>query len=161
MPITPAAFPATHLVDTARASPQAARAISAEHARLVAQSWSIAAARPDVLAAAFYAHLLALDPSLRLLFLGESPEQARERGRRLVHTLGVAVANLHRFPERGEHAPGGVAWDTVGASLFAALDAVLGMAFTPSLREAWQSAYGAIAGAMRAASGNSASGMAA
>jgi hemoglobin-like flavoprotein len=161
MPITPAAFPTTHLVDATRTASGAPRAVSAEQARLVAQSWSVATGRADVFAASFYAHLLALEPSFRLTILGETSEQARERGRRLVHALDVAVTNLHRFEAASADAWGAQPWDAVGAALFAALDQVLGLAFTPPLRDAWLAAYRAIAGAMRGSASNGAPGMAA
>lgn len=165
MPSTPVPFPASPLAEAARnahgAAHGAARAVSPEHARLVGQSWAIAMVRADLFASTFYAHLLAVDPSLRLLFLGETSEQARERGRRLLHALDVAVANLHRFDARAAEVWGARPWDSVGAALFGALDQVLGVAFTPPLRDAWLAAYGAIAGAMKAAGGTTASGMAA
>jgi hemoglobin-like flavoprotein len=147
---TPRAFAAHSHVDTGRAARHAARTISAEDARLVAQSWLAATTRADVLAAAFYANLFALDPSLRLLFLGESAEQAEERERRFLHSVGVAVYNLHRFESRPGDLP--VSWDAVGVALLGALQHVLGMAMTPQVRDAWAAAYTVIATAMRAAS---------
>ena len=151
MPITPAAFPATAApLDGGRSPRQIQRPISHEDARLVAQSWVVAVGRADVLASAFFANLFSLDPSLRLLFLGESVEQGRERERRFVHAVDVAVANLHRFETRPGEAP--VSWDAVGVSLLGALHHVLGHAMTPAVRDAWAAAYAAIATAMRAAS---------
>ena len=151
MPITPTAFPAP-VTDPGRGvrQPPSQRTVSAEDARLVAQSWSAATARPDVLAAVFFANLFSLDPSLRLLFLGESAEQAQERERRFLHSIGVAVGNLHRFESRPGDPP--VSWDAVGVALLGALQHVLGTALTPQVRDAWAAAYAAIATAMRAAS---------
>ena len=151
MPITPVAFPATAApFDGGRATRQIQRPVSPEDARLVAQSWVIAAGRADALASAFFANLFSLDPSLRLLFLGESVEQARDRERRFVHAVDVAVANLHRFESRPGEAP--VSWDAVGVSLLGALHHVLGLAMTPAVRDAWAAAYAAVAASMRAAS---------
>jgi hemoglobin-like flavoprotein len=151
MPITPAAFPAHAGHDSGRTARPIQRTVSADDARVVAGSWLVAAARADVLAGAFFANLFSLDPSLRLLFLGESAEQARERERRFVHAVDVAVNNLHRFEARPGEAP--VSWDAVGVSLLGALQHVLGVAMTPSVRDAWAAAYAAIATAMRAANG--------
>jgi hemoglobin-like flavoprotein len=147
MPITPAAFPSS---DGGRSARHIHRTVSVEDARLVAQSWHVAAGRADVLAAAFFANLFSLDPSLRLLFLGESAEQARERERRFVHAVDVAVNNLHRFEARPGEAP--VSWDAVGVALLGALQHVLGPAMLPAVRDAWAAAYAVIATAMRAAS---------
>ena len=149
MPITPTAFPAPLATDTGRSPRQPQRAVTPDDARLVAQSWQIALGRADHLASAFFANLFSLDPSLRLLFLGESPEQAQERERRFVHSIGVAVSNLHRFESRpGDPA---VSWDAVGVALVGALQHVLGMAMTPQVRDAWAAAYAAIATALRGA----------
>jgi hemoglobin-like flavoprotein len=149
MSMTPRAFAFHSHVDTGRAARHAHRTVSAADARLVAQSWLAAATRADALAAAFFANLFALDPSLRLLFLGESAEQAEARERRFLHSVGVAVHNLHRFESRAGDPP--VSWDAVGVALLGALQHVLGMAMTPQVRDAWAAAYAGIATAMRAA----------
>lgn len=149
MPITPTAFPSPSPADTGRGARPPQRTVSAEDARLVVQSWQVAAARADVLAAAFFANLFSLDPSLRLLFLGETAEQAQERERRFLHSITVAVNNLHRFESRPGDPP--VSWDAVGVALLGALQHVLGTAMPPHVRDAWAAAYAAIATAMRAA----------
>ncbi|HEX8905190.1 MAG TPA: hypothetical protein VF771_10135 [Longimicrobiaceae bacterium] len=131
-----------------RSARQPQRSVSAEDARLVAQSWIAATTRADVLAAAFFANLFSLDPSLRLLFLGETAEQAQERERRFLHSIGVAVNNLHRFESRPGDPP--VSWDAVGVALIGAVQHVIGTAMTPQVRDAWAAAYAAIATAMRA-----------
>lgn len=149
MPSTPTAFPTTSQTDPGRGARQVQRTVSAEDARLVGQSWLVASSRPDVLAAAFFANLFSLEPSLRLIFLGESAEQAQDRERRFLHSVDVAVNHLHRFEVRPGDAP--VSWDAVGVSLLGALQHVLGAAMTPQVRDAWAAAYAAIATAMRGA----------
>jgi hemoglobin-like flavoprotein len=42
-------------------------------------------------------------------------------------------------------------YDTVGAALLWTLEQGLGSSFTPEVRAAWASAYGLVAGAMKAA----------
>ncbi len=76
--------------------------------------------------------------------------------------LGTVVAGLRRLEgllptvrELGRrHAGYGVTeahYDTVGAALLWTLEQGLGASFTPEVRAAWASAYGVLAGAMKAA----------
>ena len=103
----------------------------------------------------FYDRLFHLDPSLRHMFRNSREEQARK----LAHVLTVVVNGLSR-PEQilpaveelgRRHADYGVRTEhyaTVGAALLWTLQAGLGEHFTPEVREAWASAYTALASVM-------------
>jgi nitric oxide dioxygenase len=78
--------------------------------------------------------------------------------------LGTAIANLDRLESIAPavrdlghgHVGYGVApadYETVACALIATLEQGLGSAFTPALREAWTSAYRALAGEMMAGAG--------
>lgn len=106
-------------------------------------------------AAAFYARLFQIDPTLRRLF----PHDLTDQGGKLLKTLSFAVAALDR-PEAlrpavlalgQRHAGYGVTVamaEPVGAALLDTLAAALGEGFTPEAREAWAAAYGALAAMM-------------
>lgn len=96
----------------------------------------------------FYDRLFQLDPSLRRMFRAPQAEQARK----LAHVLTVVVNSLSRpqqilpaVEELGRrHSAYGVQpehYATVGAALLWTLQAGLGEAFTPEVRDAWSSAY--------------------
>lgn len=107
----------------------------------------------------FYDRLFQLDESLRSMFRGPQEEQARK----LAHVLTVVVKGLSR-PEQilpaveelgRRHSGYGVRpehYDTVGAALLWTLQAGLGDAFTPEVRDAWSSAYQFLSFAMQKAS---------
>jgi methyl-accepting chemotaxis protein len=110
----------------------------------------------EQVAEAFYARLFERDPALRPLFRGNP----REQGERLMQMIAAAVALLDR-PAALEpvllqlgvrHAGYGVQpahYDTVGAALLDTLEAGLGAAFTPELREAWTAMYTLVATTMQ------------
>lgn len=119
---------------------------------LVQSSFSLVEPILDDAVTLFYDRLFALDPSLRGMFR-TSPEEQR---RKLAKALTVVVKGIDR-PEQiqgalrglGErHVAYGVRdehYGTVGAALLWTLEAGLGTAFTPEIREAWTAAYGWIA----------------
>src|SRR5215472_5425827 len=104
----------------------------------------------------FYDRLFQLDPSLRRMFRTPQPEQARK----LAHILTVVVKGLSQ-PERivpavqelgRRHGTYGVQpehYATVGTALLLTLQAGLGEAFTPKVREAWSAAYMFLASVMQ------------
>lgn len=99
--------------------------------------------------ALFYRRLFQLAPEVQALFGADMEEQ----GRKLIAMLATVVNGLHRldvivpaaqklaqrhvaYGARPEHYP------VVGAALLDTLQAGLGEAFTPEVREAWVAAYG-------------------
>jgi nitric oxide dioxygenase len=122
--------------------------VQASFARLVPQA--------DAVADAFYARLFQIDPSLRAMFPADlGPQRAK-----LMQMLGAAVHGLDDVPALlpvvaalgRRHAGYGVQprhYDTVGQALIDTLESGLGADFTPALRQAWSTVYGALAGAMQ------------
>lgn len=121
---------------------------------LVQETWARAA--PRALAPLFYERLFAQDPALRPLFEGDMAAQ----GRKLAMMISYAVRGLNRvealqpglealgrrhtgYGVRQEH------YATFGEALLWTLREALGDAFTDEARQAWASAYAALASAMR------------
>ena len=115
---------------------------------LVQGSWEKVRPISDQAAALFYGRLFELDPSLRSLFKGDMTEQ----GKKLMQTLGVAVASLTRLDallptiqELGvRHVGYGVpdsSYATVGQALLWTLEQGLGDAFDEPTKEAWTETY--------------------
>jgi hemoglobin-like flavoprotein len=128
-----------------------------EEVTLIKNSFRLVVPISDQAAALFYARLFELDSSLRGLFHGDMAEQ----GRKLMQTLGFAVASLDRLESivpgvrqlglrhasyniKEEH------YETVGAALLWTLEKGLGPAFTPSTRAAWAKVYWVLAETMKA-----------
>ena len=110
-------------------------------------------------AALFYEKLFAIDGSLRALF---HATDMSKQGAKLMAALGFVVHGLERaetiLPTVRELAKRHVGYGVeehhypiVGQALIETLAAGLGEAFTPPVREAWQAAYGLLAGVMIAA----------
>ena len=110
-------------------------------------------------AALFYERLFALDPSLKPLF---SDADMRSQEMKLMAALALVVGKLRQLGEvvpvletlAVRHVAYGVEehhYATVGQALIQTLSLAFGQRFTPELRTAWLSAYGAISGAMIAA----------
>lgn len=123
---------------------------------LVQASWKRLQPVAPQAAELFYTRLFTLDPSLRRLFRGDMDAQ----GRKLMAMIGVAVGSLERLDSiipglqllGRRHAGYGVQerhYETVGEALLWTLDQGLGEAFTAEVREAWATAYGLLAGAMK------------
>lgn len=109
-------------------------------------------------AAAFYARLFEIEPSLRSLFRSSMEEQ----GQKLITTLALAVAGLQKLDELipalqmlgRRHVAYGVEdehYALVGRALLDTLESGLGDAFTPETREAWSHAYDLMAQVMQQA----------
>jgi nitric oxide dioxygenase len=122
----------------------------------------------DQAAELFYGRLFELDPSLRPMFRGDMVEQ----GRKLMQTIAVVVKNADRLETLlpavqalgRRHVAYGVRdeyYATVASALLWTLEQGLGAAFTPEVREAWTTAYNALASVMQdAAADEIADGMA-
>jgi hemoglobin-like flavoprotein len=109
-------------------------------------------------AAIFYARLFELAPNVRALFKGDMTEQGRKLMamlRTVVNTLDkpeVLVPAAQRLAER--HVAYGAQpahYAVVGTALLDTLAAGLGAAFTPEVRNAWETAYGTLSQVMIAA----------
>jgi hemoglobin-like flavoprotein len=110
-------------------------------------------------AALFYERLFAIDPALRPLF-GEADMRSQEM--KLMAALALVVGKLRQLGEvipvletlAVKHVVYGVEerhYATVGQALIQTLSLAFGARFTPELRNAWLTAYGAISGVMIAA----------
>ncbi|RED51381.1 globin family protein [Aestuariispira insulae] len=122
---------------------------------LVQTTFKDVAAIKEQAAALFYDRLFEIDPGTRALFKGDMKEQ----GRKLMATIGVAVASLRNLEAvlptvrklAEKHVDYGVQeshYQTVGAALLWTLEKGLGSKFTPEVKEAWTAVYGALAGVM-------------
>jgi hemoglobin-like flavoprotein len=123
---------------------------------LVQGSFASIATIADDAAVLFYQRLFELDPSLRPMFRGDMAEQRKK----LMQMITAAVKGLDRLEQLvpvvqdlgRRHAGYGVAdrhYDTVGAALLWTLEAGLGRAFTPEVKEAWTAVYGLLATTMK------------
>jgi len=126
----------------------------------VQQSFAQLRPQADAVAARFYQCLLTLDPSVRPLF----PDDLTAQGRKLMDMLGLVVHALPRVDTilpavqalGRRHVQYGVHpehYKTVGAALLWTLEQELGAAWTPEVREAWTTAYTALAELMTTAAG--------
>lgn len=125
---------------------------------LIRESWAVLARDPEALTRDFYDDLLTRAPELRPMFAGsDMPEQRRKLAAALglvvrhADNLAPVIAPLHELGRR--HAGYGVAdadYGTVGAALLATIERRLGAAHSDAIRDAWASAYGAVAGTMQA-----------
>ncbi len=129
-----------------------------EQAKLVKNSWAMVLPISDKAAALFYGRLFEMDPDLKPLFKGNMEEQ----GAKLMKMIGTAVNSLDRMEEvipavqqlGKRHVAYGVVdahYDTVGGALLWTLDKGLGDEFTPEVRDAWATVYGALATTMKEA----------
>ena len=123
---------------------------------LVQNSWKQVLPIAEDAAAIFYAKLFELDPALKPMFRGDMKEQ----GKKLMQMITVAVKSLGSLEDilpavqalGRRHVGYGVEdrhYDTVGTALLATLEAGLGKAFTPEMRDAWAQTYGTLAGVMK------------
>jgi hemoglobin-like flavoprotein len=125
---------------------------------LVQESFAAVAAIGDDAALLFYQRLFELDPSLERMFKGNMSEQRKK----LLQMLTAAVKGLDRLDQLvpvvedlgRRHVAYGVAdshYDTVGEALLWTLEAGLGRAFTPDVKDAWATVYGLLSSTMREA----------
>ena len=110
----------------------------------------------DKAAEIFYSKLFEKDPSLKPMFKGDMKDQ----GKKLMSMIGAATAGLNDLDSliptvqnlgKG-HIGYGVQdshYDTVGAALLETLDAGLGDAFTPEVKDAWTEVYTVLATTMK------------
>ncbi len=126
---------------------------------LVQTTWAQVVPIEATAAGLFYGKLFELDPTLKPLFKGDIKEQ----GKKLMKMIGVAVNGLTQLDQivpavqdlgrrhagyavKAEH------YDTVGTALLWTLEAGLGAAFTPEVKEAWTTTYVTLATVMKDAS---------
>jgi hemoglobin-like flavoprotein len=106
----------------------------------------------------FYGRLFEIDPTLRGMF----PADMSAQRKKLAQMLSAAVNGLDRVEQLvpvlqnlgQRHAAYGVTaqhYDTVGAALLWTLEAGLGPAFTPELKDSWATVYGLVTSVMKAA----------
>lgn len=125
--------------------------------QLVQHTFVVVAPEAEAVAQLFYGRLFELDPSLRGMFKGDMKDQ----GRKLMQMLSVAIRSLEHLDSilpavqaLGErHVGYGVKlehYNTVGEALLWTLEQGLGAAFTPDVKEAWATVYGALVGAATA-----------
>lgn len=118
--------------------------ITPQQITLIQNSFQKVAPIADKAAEIFYAKLFEYDPSLRRLFKGDMQEQ----GKKLMQTLGVAVAGLRDLDKivpvlqnlATQHVDYGVKaedYTPVGNALIYTLKTGLGEDFTPETKEAW------------------------
>jgi len=127
-----------------------------EQIQLVRSSFALVEPIQEQAAVIFYRRLFDLDPHIAGLFAGTDMDRQRKV---LMQTLTVVVKGLDRLDQIGpavvalgeRHVDYGVRaedYATVGAALVWTLGQGLGPAFTPAVSEAWQAAFGLLAGVM-------------
>ncbi len=132
--------------------------MNATQIMLLQQSFKKVEPISEVAAGLFYDRLFKLDPSLRALFKGDLTDQ----GRKLMHAISVVVKGISKLDKilptvqdlGRRHAGYGVQddhYDTVGEALLWTLKTGLGPDFTSEVENAWATAYGVLAGAMKEA----------
>ena len=134
-----------------------------EQAILVKNSWALVTPIADKAAELFYGKLFELDPALKPLFKGNMKQQ----GQKLISMITTAVYGLDTLEAivpaveklGARHVEYGVKdkdYDTVGAALLWTLEAGLGDAYTPEVKQAWTEVYGILANTMKAAAAKAA-----
>lgn len=127
-----------------------------EQKELVRNTFAQLAPIADQAAALFYDRLFTIAPEIKPLF----KQNMEEQGRKLMQTIGIAVAHLDRLEEiipavqtlGKRHVQYGVDathYDTVGAALLWTLEQGLGDAFTPEVKAAWADVYTLLANTMQ------------
>lgn len=118
-----------------------------DRAALVRQTWTAVAAHPAALALHFHARLLALDPTLGLLFVDAD---LAARGRSLVRALDLATRHLERLAPAGYLPYSHPAGSAVGQALLDALAHVAGpQRWTAAAQAAWTEALAALVDGLR------------
>jgi hemoglobin-like flavoprotein len=131
--------------------------------RLLQASFAEVMAIRSQAAALFYERLFAIDPALKPLF---HDTDMRSQEMKLMAALALVVGKLRQLDEvipaleglAVKHVAYGVEeshYATVGQALIETLSLAFGERFTPELRNAWLTAYGAISGVMIAAAAKS------
>ena len=123
--------------------------------RIVKRSFAAIGDDRERAAGLFFANLFAIDPTLRLLFPGDS----RRRGAKLMHAVGLIVEDLHRLhifvPALEALAVRYVGYGleqshyaVVGEALSRTARVLLGKGFTPEVEDALDSAYAELSSVM-------------
>jgi NAD(P)H-flavin reductase/hemoglobin-like flavoprotein len=151
----PTARVAARTADTAGAARSPA---DDDRVALIRSSFALVAPRAEELSRHFYATLFSRAPATRDLFPVNMEVQRSRLLRALVHVVQMVDRpdELVPFLEQlgRDHRKFGVLaehYDAVGAALVGAIEEFAGPAWTPRVAHAWTSAYGVVAGAMRAA----------
>lgn len=129
-----------------------------EELHLVRSSWAKVQPISALAAELFYRRLFEIAPDVKGLF----KEDMGDQGRRLMAMIDTAVQGLDRFDQLlpalqalgRRHAGYGVKdadYDAVATALLWTLEKGLGEAFTEEVRQAWVSAYSAVADTMKRA----------
>lgn len=133
--------------------------VSPSDRELMRASFAQVALMPDVAGALFYERLFTVSPDFRALF----KHDMRIQNVKLIMMLDVIVEHyddldeiLPALREMGQrHAGYGVKdrdYDLVGESLLWMLEQVLGVSFTPAVRDVWAACYEGLAREMKVAS---------
>ena len=126
-----------------------------EQVDLVQSSFAKVAPIAETAAGLFYNRLFEIEPQTKALFHVDIAEQ----GRKLMTTLGVVVRGLKNLDAilpaakalAVKHVAYGITaahYKPVGEALIWTLEQGLGPDFTPEVKDAWLSAYGALSGVM-------------
>ena len=132
--------------------------LTPQHITDIRLSWQVLASDADGFASGFYHRLFRRDPDLRPLFANSDLPAQR---RKLITAIALVVRHaddlspvLGPLAELGaRHLGYGVKtsdYTTVGGALIETMEAQMQGAFTPEVRDAWLTAYGAVAGTMMA-----------
>lgn len=133
--------------------------IDATTTKLVQDSFELVKPIAPAAAEIFYTKLFELDPKLKPLFPTKKKGAMAEQGNKLMTMLASAVAGLSALdkliPVLQDLGKRHVAYkvekshyDTVGSALLGTLEAGLGEAFTPEVKEAWTKVYTVMASVM-------------
>lgn len=124
---------------------------------LIRKSFAELARHQEVAALVFYRRLFELDPNLRPLFKGDIQEQAKKLTDMLEALIALlespAGLDVELRSMGARHADYGVKdahYATVGQALLDMLAGTLDIGFTPEVREAWTTLYGAVEATMKA-----------
>jgi hemoglobin-like flavoprotein len=125
---------------------------------LIRESWAVLARDPDALTTGFYEELFRIAPHYKPMFAGTNlPAQRKKLAAALAlvvrhaDNLGPVLEPLKQMGRR--HADYGVSDDdyaVVGAALLTTMERQLGPIFSVAMRDAWATAYGAVAATMQA-----------
>lgn len=129
--------------------------VTERHFEIVRENFALVAPKADVLVDSLYRNLFNMAPDYRAMF----PEDLSGQRAKMVHMLSFMVSRLSNLEDLekplrnlgARHRDYGVTPDqyaVVGVALIHALEEVSGDAFTPAVREAWESVYGVISNAM-------------
>lgn len=131
--------------------------MSPEQKNLVKSTWAMVVPIADTAAGLFYDRLFAIDTSTRSMFTSTNMTEQRKK---LMQALAFVISGLDKTEQLlptiqnlgRNHVRYGVTdkhYDSVGAALLWTLEQGLKDAWTPTVKEAWISAYTLVAGVMK------------